>query len=65
MLTKIAYGTAVVLVTASASLAASEIHPRSGSHTIYNPIPIVTQPRSGCDFRMAFPSCSEGHGNLD
>jgi hypothetical protein len=41
MLKKFAFGTAIVLMTASASLAATQIHPRSGSRTVYNPAPIV------------------------
>jgi hypothetical protein len=58
MLKKFAFGTAIVLMTASASLAATQIHPRSGSHTIYNPAPIVET----CGLRVTSPQC---HGDLD
>jgi hypothetical protein len=61
MLKKFAFGTAIVLVTASASLAATQVQPRTGSQTIYNPSPIVER----CSIRVAFPQCSEGHSNLD
>jgi hypothetical protein len=61
MLKKFAFGTAIVTVTASASLAAAQVHPRIGGQTIYNPVPIV----ESCTIRVTYPQCSEGHGNLD
>jgi hypothetical protein len=56
MLKKFALGTAIVLVTASASLAASQTYPRNSGSTIYNPAPIVET----CSLRVAFPQCSQG-----
>ena len=58
MLKKFALGTAIVLMTASASLAGTQIHPRSGSHTIYNPAPIVEI----CSHGATSPHC---HGDID
>jgi hypothetical protein len=62
MLTKVAFGLAIVLASASVSLAATHFQPRYHSQTIYNPAPTVTYPVESCDIHVLFPSCSEGGG---
>jgi hypothetical protein len=61
MLTKVAFGLATILASASVSLAATHVQPRYHSQTIYNPAPTLTYPES-CDIHVLFPSCSEGGG---
>jgi hypothetical protein len=60
MLTKVAFGVAIILSTASVSLAATHVQPSNGGQTIYNPAPTVTYPVENCSTRVTFPSCSEG-----
>jgi hypothetical protein len=60
MLTKVAFGLAIVLASASVSMAASPVQPRNDGRTIYIPAPTVTYPVDSCDVRVAFPSCSGG-----
>jgi hypothetical protein len=63
MITKAALGLTVVLGAASISLAATQIHTRSGGNHFDNPSSSVENPFASCSVRVAFPACTEG--NLD
>jgi hypothetical protein len=58
MLTKVAFGLAIVLASASVSLAATHVHRNHGQTTVST----VTYPVENCDIRVTFPSCSGGGG---
>jgi hypothetical protein len=61
MLTKVAFGLAVVLASTSVSIAATHVRPRTDGRKISSPAP-VTYPVESCEVRVPFPACSGGSG---
>jgi hypothetical protein len=61
MLTKVAFGLAFVLASASVLMAATHVKPRTDGRKIYRPAPTVAYPAE-CDHRVHFPACSGGGG---
>jgi hypothetical protein len=61
MLAKVAFGLAVVLASASVSIAATHVKPRTNGRKIHIPAP-VTYPVENCNVRVPFPSCSGASG---